>query len=211
VCFIDDVNKFIKGVEANGRGFVPGELQSFIDSLFEETEPIMDWKTYFRRFASHSQEVFVRKTRRKESKRFAGNPALIIKPKHHILLAIDTSASVSNNDLVEFFQEIQHIHKSGVTLTIIECDSRLHKPYKYDGKVPTSVHGRGGTDFQPVIDYFDNYAHIYSSLIYFTDGECSTPSTPRNPMLWVICSGRDLNPALPGFQIQFNNDNKNKK
>ena len=66
-------------MQKKGRGFVPSELESYINGLFEITEPVIDWKSYLRRFASVSPKVFTKKTRRKPNKRFYGNPALKIK------------------------------------------------------------------------------------------------------------------------------------
>jgi predicted metal-dependent peptidase len=44
----------------------------------------------------------------------------------------------------------------------------------------------------------------YQNLIYLTDGYCPPPQrVPLIPILWVINSGAQLNPELPGAQIQI--------
>ena len=100
----------IKGIinehKNQGRGFVPSELQSWIDAMFEDRAPAYDWKAYFRRFFSSSSKIYTKKTRRKLNKRFSENPALKIKPKKNVLVGVDTSGSVSEKDLIEFFSEI---------------------------------------------------------------------------------------------------------
>jgi len=171
------------------RGLIPGEMESYINSLFEVKEAVIDWRAYVRRYGGSSNKIYTKKSRRKLNKRFSDNPALKIKQKKNLLVGIDTSGSVSDDDLREFFNEIYHIHKTGVKVTIIECDARINSIYEYKGVMPEKVTGRGGTDFQPVIDYFNANYKKFNSLIYLTDGYCSAPNpAPRNQTLWVICS-----------------------
>jgi len=169
-------------------GFIPSELKSYIDELLEVTPPSYDWKGYFRRFFGSSSKIYTKKTRRKYNKRFPSNPALKIKPKKHVLVGIDTSGSVSDEDILEFFNEINHMHKTGVAITIAEGDANIHNVYEYDGKVPETVTGRGGTDMNPFVKYFNEHRQ-YNSLIVLTDGYIPEKSTTTfKPMLMVLCS-----------------------
>jgi len=188
-----------------GRGFVPGEMQDYIDSLFEIVEPVIDWKSYLRRFNSMSTMVYTKKTRRKPNRRFETGPALKIKQKKRTLVAIDTSGSVSNDDLIEFFNEIYHIYKSGTYVDIIECDAKIQRVYEYKGeRNEIEVKGRGGTDFEPVMRYLVESKNRYANLIYLTDGECTAPKTqPIKPMLWVHSSGHNINESLPGAKVKI--------
>ena len=188
-----------------GRGFVPGEMQDYIDSLFEIVEPVIDWKSYLRRFNSMSTMVYTKKTRRKPNRRFETGPALKIKQKKRTLVAIDTSGSVSNDDLIEFFNEIYHIYKSGTYVDIIECDAKIQRVYEYKGeRNEIEVKGRGGTDFELVMRYLVESKNRYANLIYLTDGECTAPKTqPIKPMLWVHSSGHNINESLPGAKVKI--------
>ena len=180
----------IKNIAESNRdqGFIPSELKGYIDNLFEITPQSYDWKSYFRRFFSSGIKTYTKKTRRKLNKRFSENPALKIKTKQNILVGIDTSGSVNEKDLIEFFNEIHHIHKSGVSITIAEGDADIHNVYEYKGKTPESVQGRGGTDMNPFIEYF-NKNKQYTNLIILTDGfiGSNTVKTFR-PTLMVLCS-----------------------
>jgi predicted metal-dependent peptidase len=186
---IDHQIKSIVDSQSNrGRGFIPSELQDYIDSLYEEKPPSYDWKAYFRRFFGSSSKIYTKKTRRKLNKRFQENPALKIKPKKNVLVGIDTSGSVNNKDLIEFFNEINHMYKTGTSITIAEGDAGIHKVYEYDGKIPESVTGRGGTDMNPFITYFNEHRQ-YNSLIILTDGYIGDRTVNTfKPMLTVICS-----------------------
>lgn len=185
------------------RGTIPSELEELINQLYEKHEPVLDWKAYMRRFAGLSNKTFTHKTRRKENKRYPDSPALKIKQKKHILVVKDTSGSVSDMDIVEFDEEISHIYKTGVSITIVECDAKIQRAYEYKGKPSPYVKGRGGTDFQPPVDYLLKNKHKYNIMIYLTDGECPPPTKPCKPTLWVLCSNRQMRKDLPGQIIQI--------
>lgn len=192
--------------EMKSRGTVPAELEQYLKDLYVQKPAVFNWKAYLRRFISGANKYYTKKTRRKLNKRFIGNPAIKIKPKARILIGIDTSGSVSEKELLDFFSEIYHVYKCGIEVDIVECDAAISPVYEYKGKFPGKVHGRGGTNFQPVIDFFDAHRKEYSTLIYFTDGECTPPTKSRLPMLWVISSnitsyGRQQFDNLPWFKF----------
>ncbi len=189
---------------SNFRGTLPGQLVEWIDSLFELPEPVTDWKSYFKRFISSSDKVVTKKSRNKYNKRFPGNPALKIKHKKNILVAIDTSGSVSSENLVEFLGQLMHIHKTGHEVTVIECDAQITNIFKYDGSKEIQITGRGGTDFQPAIDYFNAHTQVYNTLVFFTDGYAPAPTPPKRPMLWVITSdGETKTDSFPGKVVHL--------
>ena len=187
------------------RGHIPGELKELIDSLYVSEEAVIDWRAYLRRFNGMASKVFTKKTRRKPNKRFYGNPALKIKQRKNTLVAIDTSGSVSNDDLREFLSEIHHIYKTGTEITVIECDAQIGNVYEYKGQFSDDykASGRGGTSYEPVLDYLFEHKDKFQNLIYLTDGECSVSEAPCKPTLWVHCSGRSINEDLPGAKVQI--------
>lgn len=107
----------------------------------------------------------------------------------HLTFAIDTSGSVSNNELGRFVGELQHVlenvHFDGIT--VIQCDCQINRvdEYERDDQLPTEVYGRGGTRFSPVFDYIKD--HPTDGLIYFTDMEpCERwPEDPGIPVFWA--------------------------
>ena len=46
---------------------VPEELKDYIDSLFEIVEPVLDWKSYVRRFGGSSSKIKEKESKDKES------------------------------------------------------------------------------------------------------------------------------------------------
>ena len=187
------------------RGNIPGELQELIHRLLNPEPPKFDWRGYLRRFAGGGTKIYTKKLKRKLNKRYEENPGLKIKPKRHVLVGIDTSGSVSSEELVEFFGEIEHINKTGTDITVIQCDTEIVDISPYKKGVEHKIHGRGGTSFTPVVDYFNKDIRKYSCLIYLTDGEAPNPTTPpRGRTLWVMSSKSSLNNSLPGKCIKLN-------
>jgi len=189
--------------QVKSRGTVPGHIQDYLIEIQKVEPPKFDWRSYMRRFTGTSTKIFTKKIRRKENRRYSENPGLKIKMKQHMLLAIDTSGSVSNTELEEFMSEIKHIHKCGVDVTIIQCDTTIRSIEPYNGRDNIKVHGRGGTEFDPVLEYYNENLKKYTSLVYFTDGECWTHVKPKGNILWVLSERSHMNNDLPGKVIKL--------
>ena len=184
------------------RGRIPGEIEGVI-TIEEIVAPKFDWKGYMRRFTGVSTKVFTKKIRRKENRKFPESPGLKIKMKQHMLLGIDTSGSVSDSELKEFMSEIHHIYKAGVDITVVQCDTSIKSIEPYKGKLEMTVSGRGGTEFDPVLEYYNENQKRYTSLVYFTDGECNTHVKPKGHVLWVLSERSEINEDLPGKVIKL--------
>jgi predicted metal-dependent peptidase len=190
------------------RGTIPGEFSELIEKLRQKKPEVFNWKAYFRRLLGSIYDVNIRSTRRKESKRFFGAAGIQHKKKVSILVAIDTSGSVSQKELQEFFSEIDYAYKAGARITILQCDTRINGIEDYDGKNIPEIKGRGGTDFNPPVDYYVKHKKEYASLIYFTDGEAPLPTKHPQGMVWVI-SSMGYHQDYPGKSIYIPKDNSN--
>ena len=186
------------------QGSIPGELSDLIERLRHIEPAKFDWKGYLRRFVGNSSIVYTKKLRRKYNKRYSGSPGLKIKFKNHILVGVDTSGSVNNDELKEFFSELAHMHKTGHKITIAQCDTSLRSVIEFNPKRDWEIHGRGGTSFQPVIDHFNEKRGVYTALVYLTDGEASNPDDCPKNTLWVLSSISTINNSLPGQVIKLN-------
>jgi predicted metal-dependent peptidase len=152
------------------QGTIPGHLRDYLNGLFKQKERIFNWKSYFSRVVGNSIKTYIKSTRYKPSYRFKGEPGNTLKFKPKILVAVDTSGSVSNNELADFFTEINHLYKSGVYVEIVEFDTCIQNKFVYKGnKTEIEIVGRGGTDMSDVYKYY--IAHPdFSTLVVFTDG-----------------------------------------
>jgi len=103
-----------------------------------------------------------------------------------LLVAFDTSGSVSDSQLEYFVTELNGMIDH-VEVDFIQFDTKLYgepKPFsKKAAKV--DIVGRGGTCFEPVIQLADE--HKYDGLVVFTDGYAPFPSKPKTRMLWAVC------------------------
>ena len=65
------------------------------------------------------------------------------------------------------------------------------KPVQFRKKIDLdTIKGRGGTNFQPAFDFFEEHKSEYSGLIIFTDGEGNIPvqKYSNNNILWILDS-----------------------
>lgn len=198
----DHIVKQVAAQVMKSRGTVPAELQEYVDSLFKVNPPVFNWKAYFRRLIGFAIDVFIKKCHRKVSKRFDGAAGIKMKHKHDILVAIDTSGSVSTQELKDFISEIYHIYKAGAGVDVIECDAQIHRIYPFKGTFDGKFTGRGSTDFKPVIDYYNQSRKQYSTLVFFTDGYAPTDTFKvMKQMIWVITSNGNRNNRYPGYAL----------
>jgi len=185
-------------------GTIPGELAEIIERLFTITPPKFNWKQYLKRFINNASKVYTKKLRRKNNKRYTGNPGLKIKHRNHVLVGVDTSGSVSSTELIEFMNELTHMYKTGNEITVAQFDTQLTDVSPFNPKNNWEIKGRGGTHFQAVVDHYNDPKNKYSAFICLTDGEAPNPENcPRNA-LWVHSSYSSINEDLPGIKIQLN-------
>lgn len=109
-----------------------------------------------------------------------------------VLIAIDTSESVCDEYLKQFYGVIKSIYCQGIKkLDVIQFDVRVlcEKPESFTKKAFYKVRGRGGTSYQCVFDYVKKHHRKYDGLIIFTDGFASRPkidSSKNIKVLWLL-------------------------
>ncbi|RBL89267.1 vWA domain-containing protein [Chitinophaga flava] len=173
---------------AKGYGSLPSAFRSYLESILIKNKPLVDWRRVIRLFSESSSKTKVRNTLKRPSRRYGTNPGIKIRKQKKLLVAVDTSGSIDMKELGLFFNEIHHIWRQGAEIMVLECDAAVQQVYTYKGIPPDFVKGRGGTDFNPPIQY-GNEIFRPDGLIYFTDGVAPLPEViPRFPLLWVISS-----------------------
>ena len=173
-------------------GEIPGEMKLRIEQIRKKPRPVADWKRYFRRYMGNAFTEFVRKSKKRQSRRFPDAAGNRYRRKSNILVAIDTSGSVSMPEYQEFFGQIKTLMPLA-DFHVLECDAAIQHEYNFNGIIPQDLHGGGGTSFEPVIQYYLNNKKLYDTLIYFTDGYCDVPNDTPKDTLWVISSQGDQN------------------
>ena len=192
----DIVRKFVsdvcEGMSDYMRGTLPEHQKDSLKKLL--APPTVSWEQLLKRFVGTIPSGH-RKTRtrlsRRQPERYDVSGSIndrIIK----IVVAIDTSASMSNEGLERVMVEIFDIIGSRKSaITIIECDAEIQRVYKVSSAKDVSfdVQGRGGTAFTPVIEYVNSNRYFRDAiLIYFTDGmgERSIPRPLTQRIMWVL-------------------------
>ena len=107
-----------------------------------------------------------------------------------LLVAIDVSGSVEDAQVAQALSIINRFFKYGVEqIDVIQFDCELRgevQPMKKAQK-KMKIQGRGGTNFQPPLDYF--LEHRYDGLMMITDGYASRPEVPEHfygNILWML-------------------------
>lgn len=190
---VDDMLVFAAEEVEKGRGTIPKELVGRLTELRKtKPKPVTDWKRYFRRYLGNEFSEFIRKSKKRESRRFPDAAGNRHRRKSHILVAIDTSGSVSMPEFREFFGQIKTLTATA-DFHVVECDAIIQYEYDYKGRPNEQLHGGGGTDFQPVIDLYNKDKRKYDALVFFTDGYAPIPKDTPKDTLWVISSNGDQN------------------
>lgn len=194
------------------RGIEPGRgMTSLLESYAAAK---VSWKDILRRYTSASRPACKERSisRPKRNAAYLGGgfstseyPGKKKLPTYNIVFAIDTSGSVNDADIELIFNELEALNKDkSTTITVVECDSKIHRVYELEGKgkkVERTVWGRGGTDFDPVFNLVKNGSSGQfridgntDLLIYATDGYCSFPKQEnrinQNKVIWLTTTGQ---------------------
>ena len=187
-------------------GRLPGQILSYLDQILNKENEI-NWRRMLRLFVANKGKTYLKSTLKRQSKRYGTSPGQRIAQRHRVLVALDTSGSISTVELQAFFSEIHNLWRNGTTVEIIEADAEIQASYPFRGQIPKEIKGRGGTSFDPALAYANQH-NPPDVLVYFTDGFGSCPESPiRYPLLWLITNnGAELEDLkdFPGMKVKMN-------
>jgi predicted metal-dependent peptidase len=184
--FAKDIVRKSKDLCNRSYGDIPGNVIEQIDEMLKLKVPIVPWQRVLRMFVASATESNLDYTMKRISKRFGTRPGTRKEDVLNIAVAVDTSGSVSDEQLLKFFNEINWIWRNGAVVTMYEADADIGCSYPYKGKFNGKITGRGGTDLNPVLREVEGK---YDALIYFTDFEAPPIERKFNiPTLWVLHS-----------------------
>ncbi len=111
-----------------------------------------------------------------------------------VIVALDTSGSVQEEELRAFLAEIDALKgQVRAAITLHACDERLDAqgPWHFAAWepvcLPESLHGGGGTDFRPLFDWVEREHLRPDLLLYFTDAQGRfPPQEPPYPVVWLV-------------------------
>lgn len=175
---------------AKQQGKLPGNFAELIDELLQ---PQIPWRQHLWRFMNQRKPDRI--TWNRPNRRLAGSglylPARKYVPTGDIVVGIDTSGSVTSEELQTFASELEEIHKSlqPTKLWVLDIDTKIHRVKEYGplDKLDIQYFGRGGTEFDPLFDWVEQNNINPDAIVYLTDGYAQWPQERTQwPTLWCI-------------------------
>jgi len=178
------------------KGDVPEGLLRELKAL---ENPELPWVQIIRQ---RLRKMTRERTWRKVNKKYLPYyfPGVTAQKGLNAVVAIDTSGSMSQEQLVKALSEIWGLVQSfrSVKLYLMTCDADVWDVVELKNGNKNllkklKMHGGGGTDFRPVFKLVKkNYQNMIDCLIFFTDGYGDFPEKkPYYPVYWITDS-RDV-------------------
>ena len=137
--------------QAKAMGELPGAIERIVEEMLE---PVLDWRELLRRFvdttAKNDYSWFPPNRRHIHNGLIL--PSLRSQELKNVTMAMDTSGSITDEDLKAFEAEVRAIIQDYRANTkVIYCDAKVQNVEEFDADSPVELHpkGGGGTDFRP--------------------------------------------------------------
>ncbi len=173
-----------------GQGF-SGDLDKILDQYLKKDT--LNWKRLLRNLIGNGMKFNHRSTWKRPNRRYgSAQKGKVPLKTMDIVVAIDTSGSISDEEVRQFLNEIEGIKRSyPCNIWVVQCDTRILEEKKYAKfeKITFKMKGGGGTDFRPVFKWMEDKKLEQAQLVYFTDlyGEFPTAeSTKVKKTIWVL-------------------------
>ncbi len=191
--------------QAMQAGKMSGAMARLVDHLLQ---PQLPWRMLLARYMTSIARDDYNYSRPSRREGTAILPSLR-SAQVNVVVAIDTSGSISAAEIEEFMAEVDAIKgQVKARISLLACDQALDEdaPWEYESwdsfQAPKKFHGGGGTSFTPVFDWLVADLRQVDLLVYFTDAEGTFPSLePNYPVIWLV-KGKARVPW--GQRIQLN-------
>ena len=175
---------------AKASGKLPGHLAQFVN---EVVQPKVPWKDMLRNFCTQPMrgDYSWMRGNRRHLHRGLYLPSNFTEGLGVVVIAIDTSASVSDAELAQFQSELNCILEDTIPerIHVLYVDTQVAGTSEYspdDLPVRLEFKGRGGTRFEPAFEWVTKNEIAPAVFIYLTDLEASMDiPTPSYPVMWV--------------------------
>ena len=172
--------------QARMKGKLPGYLKELVDDTLQ---PKLDWKTILQDMivSCAKSDFCMCPPNKKHLYRGFILPG-ITGSEINIACVIDTSGSISSQEMAEFLGEVKGICDAyeEYTIYLFTCDAEIHQRWEirpFDN-LPKILEGRGGTDFREPLKEAESLP--ITTLVYLTDGYGTYPDKqPFYSVIWV--------------------------
>lgn len=187
-----EIESLIKKAEQEqGWGGIGG---NGILTIKTECDFSFDYRKALTQFRSNIVSASRKLTRMKPSRRY-GFKAMGSRydRKANVLIAVDVSGSITEESYNHFIHAVKNFFYLGIIekidLIFFDVNLKNTTPISFKKKIDLGqIKGRGGTNFQPAIDFYFENRDVYNGMIIFTDGEGNIPKLNGNManILWIL-------------------------
>lgn len=186
-------------------GKLGAHMMRLVDELLQPQLPWRSLLAHYLTTAARDDYDFAHPSRREGAAILPG----LRSDEVDVIVAFDTSGSISDEEIGEFVSEINAI-KGQVCARIraLACDERVNADSPWVAEtweplaLPDRIDGGGGTRFTPVFEWIAQQEHAPDVVVYLTDAEGEFPEQePSYPVLWLV-KGKAKVPW--GTRIQLN-------
>ena len=188
------IEEVINNARTRSWGNISGNMQSTIKQLL--TVASIPWTQKLARFMSkyvNEPGAIYENTWSKRNRRSLPLPGLR-KLSKRIIVTVDTSGSVADEDIMIFFGQIEKIVKDFSHLILIQWDTTIHSvaPYKKGDWRKIKIVG-GGTAVQDLYDLIHKDYKNATLIVNFTDGYFDWNINHYNvPTIWAVINNDNI-------------------
>jgi predicted metal-dependent peptidase len=197
-------------------GMLAGRMGATVPRVIGDMlEPKVDWREVLREFVQSAMRGKDEYTWRKMSKPYMANdmyiPSMHSETMGELVVAIDTSGSIDNEQISEFASELASICEvcSPEKVRVLWWDTKVHGEqvfvgnYQDIGKMLKPL-GGGGTHVGCVSDYMIKNSVNAEVLVIFTDGyvENDIKWEVSAPTMWFVTQNGRFDPPANGRMVK---------
>ncbi len=186
--------------QARSMGDLPGGLARFVQDLLC---PRLDWRRLLNRFiqASARHDYTWTPPNRRYVHQGLYLPGMRSDDLPEVVVALDTSGSISARELDQFAAELSAIlETAAMSVHLLYCDMKVARAERVqceDLPLTLAPVGGGGTDFRPAFEWVEQQGLQPRCMIYLTDMACNRfPKEPSYPVLWACLGDEEISPPF---------------
>jgi predicted metal-dependent peptidase len=178
-------------VHAKQKGSLPRGMEEILDMVMH---PKFNWKQLLRKYMTNMlpyDYTFSRPNRKIPNFILPG----VVKETIEMVVHVDTSGSISTQELNEFMSEIIGMATAhqNLNMTLIECDADIQQVIEVNSRNISklrnlTIKGRGGTSHRPIWNWIKKNKPQSKLFVSLTDlySDVELSDKPRGDVLWVV-------------------------